>query len=167
MWYRSSPSSFSSSVFRLWSRGSSPGFTLARQLHPVCGPPRTALRDQQPHVEAGELADVEANAVADARLIQSPQGCSPSIHLLADSLLSRLAAVRGLVHPRQTFALLRQPHHTRGSTASACALCPLVLAHVICVQSRPYHRCVRTSGHRPLKNRGFLRSPGLNPMKRN
>src|SRR5215510_11521427 len=41
--------------------------------------------------------------------------------------------------------------------------CPLVLAHVICVQSRPYHRCVRTSGNRPLKNRGFLRSPGLNP----
>ena len=27
-----------------------------------------------------------------------------------------------LVHPRQTFAFLRQPHHTRGSTASACAL---------------------------------------------
>src|SRR5262249_60087191 len=44
-------------VFRLWSRGSSPGFTFARQLHPVRGPPHAALRDQlrhDAHVGLGE-----------------------------------------------------------------------------------------------------------------
>src|SRR5215472_1744754 len=62
---RSSPASPSSPVFRLWSRGSSPGFTLARQLHPVRGPPRTALLDpfrHLAHVERGELADVDVGA---------------------------------------------------------------------------------------------------------
>src|SRR6516165_2518105 len=45
------------------------------------------------------------------------QGLQPlSMHLLAVSLLGRLAAVRGFVHPRQTFALFRQPQsHQRAA----------------------------------------------------
>jgi hypothetical protein len=84
--YRSSPSSSSSPVFRLWSRGSSPGFTLARQLHPVRGPPRAALPHQLrhlAHVERRELADV-----APARL--RPPGVLP-LDLDERSVVDRFA----------------------------------------------------------------------------
>src|SRR6516165_12831343 len=45
------------------------------------------------------------------------RGCSPCRYIYWwFSLLSRLAAVRGFVHPRQTFALLRQPEsHQRAA----------------------------------------------------